>query len=130
MFPHRNIHKYTWESPDRKTHNQIGHILVDRRRHSNVLDVRSSKVAKVRDKRVVNKKRSHRFHMEKFNLRKLTRYRIKSNFVLRSQIGMQLWKLPYILESNPHLVFATLYCSYGTYTGSILWPNPCTRLRI
>jgi hypothetical protein len=41
MFPHRNIHKYTWKSPDRKTHNDIGHFLIDRRRHSNVLHVRS-----------------------------------------------------------------------------------------
>jgi hypothetical protein len=45
MFPHCNIHKYTWTSPDVKIHNQIGHILVDRRRHLNVLDVRSFEAA-------------------------------------------------------------------------------------
>jgi hypothetical protein len=39
IFPHCNIHKYNWMSPDEKTHNQIVHILVDRCRHSNVLDV-------------------------------------------------------------------------------------------
>jgi hypothetical protein len=39
MFPHRNIHKYTWTSPDGNTHNHIDHIMVDRRRHSSVLDV-------------------------------------------------------------------------------------------
>jgi len=41
MFPHRNIHKYTWTSPDEKIHNQTDHILTDRRRHSSILDVRS-----------------------------------------------------------------------------------------
>jgi endonuclease/exonuclease/phosphatase family metal-dependent hydrolase len=45
MFPHCNIHKYTWKSPDGKTHNQIDHILIDRRRHFNVLDVQSFRAA-------------------------------------------------------------------------------------
>jgi hypothetical protein len=29
MFLHRNIYKYTWTSPDGKTHDQIYHILVE-----------------------------------------------------------------------------------------------------
>jgi hypothetical protein len=37
-FPHSNINKFTWTSPDRKTHNQINHNLIDRRWHSSVLD--------------------------------------------------------------------------------------------
>jgi hypothetical protein len=68
------IHKYTWTSPDGKTHNQIDHILVDRQRHSNILHVALYMaadcdtdhylvVAKVRE-REANKQRSHRFHME------------------------------------------------------------------
>ncbi|KDR12822.1 hypothetical protein L798_07067, partial [Zootermopsis nevadensis] len=40
-FPHRDVHKYTWTSPDGRTHNQIDHVLVDKRRQTNVIDVRS-----------------------------------------------------------------------------------------
>jgi hypothetical protein len=45
MFPHRNLHEYTWTSPDEKTHNQIDHVLTDSRWHSSILDVRCFRVA-------------------------------------------------------------------------------------
>jgi hypothetical protein len=41
MFPHENIHKYAWTSPEGKAHNQIDHILTDRRWQSSILDERS-----------------------------------------------------------------------------------------
>jgi hypothetical protein len=91
MFPHRNIHEYSSMSPDGKTHNQIYHILVDRRRHSNVLDVRSFRaadcdsdhylvLAKFRERLAVNKHRSQRFHMERLNLKKLNDVEGKEQF--------------------------------------------------
>jgi len=66
MFLHRNIHKYTWTSPDGKTQNQINHVLINRRWHSSVLDVRSFRgadcdtdhylvTAKVRERLAVGK---------------------------------------------------------------------------
>jgi hypothetical protein len=45
MSPHRNFHKYTWTYLDGKTHDQIDHVLIERRRHSSVLDVRSFRTA-------------------------------------------------------------------------------------
>jgi hypothetical protein len=74
-----------------KTHNQINHFLVDRRRYSSVLEVRSFRaadcgtdhylvVAKVRERLAVNKQRSQRFHMEKFNLKKLNKVEGKEKY--------------------------------------------------
>jgi hypothetical protein len=93
MFPQRNIHKYTWTSPDGNTHNQINHILIDRRRHSSVLDVLSFSaggcdtdhylaVAKIREKLAVNKQGSHTFHMERFNLKKLNEVEGKEKYLV------------------------------------------------
>jgi hypothetical protein len=78
-------------STDGKTHNQIDHFLVDRRRHSSVLDVRSFRaagydtghylvVAKVRERLAVNKQKSQRFHMERFNLKKLNEVEGKEQY--------------------------------------------------
>jgi len=39
VFAHRNIHKYTCTSHDGQTRNQIDQILIDRRWHSNILDI-------------------------------------------------------------------------------------------
>ncbi|PSN57217.1 hypothetical protein C0J52_05015 [Blattella germanica] len=40
-FQHKDIHKYTWTSPDGETRNQIDHVLVDKRWHSSIIDIRS-----------------------------------------------------------------------------------------
>jgi exonuclease III len=40
MFLHRKIHKYSSICPEENT-NHIDHVLIDRRRHSSILDVRS-----------------------------------------------------------------------------------------
>jgi hypothetical protein len=80
MFQYRSIPNFTWKSPDGKTLTQIGHIVVDRRTHSSLLDFRSFRAAdcdtdyylavlKVRWRLVVNKQRSHIFRTESFNLK-------------------------------------------------------------
>jgi hypothetical protein len=104
IFPHRNIHKNTWMSSDRKTHNQIVHILIDKRRHSIVVYVRSFTaadfdtdhylvVANVWEGLAVNEQSLHRFHMERFDLKKLNEAGLKRSIALKSIIGLELWKI-------------------------------------
>jgi hypothetical protein len=42
-FSHINIHKEKCQSPDRRTNNQMDHILADGRNESSIMDVRSCK---------------------------------------------------------------------------------------
>jgi endonuclease/exonuclease/phosphatase family metal-dependent hydrolase len=87
-FSHRSIHIHTWTSPDGNTHNQIDHILIDRRRHSSVLDVRSFRgadcdsdhyleVAEVRERLAVGKRMVKKMDVERFNLKQLNEEEVK-----------------------------------------------------
>ena len=91
MFPHRDIHKHNLTSPDGKTHKHIDHILIDRRRQSSILHVRSFRgadcdtdhylvVAKVRERLAVSKQAAQKLDGERFNLRKLKDLEVKKQY--------------------------------------------------
>jgi hypothetical protein len=87
-FPHHNIHKYTWTSPEGKTHNKIDHVLTDRRLHCSILDARSFQgancdtdhylvVVKARERLAVSKRAPQKIDMDRFNLKKLNEGEVK-----------------------------------------------------
>jgi hypothetical protein len=90
MFPHRNIHNYTWTSLGGWTHNPIDHILKERRWHSSILDVRSFEeaecdidhlvVAKFREILAAIKQPAQKFDVERFNLRKLNELEVRKQY--------------------------------------------------
>jgi hypothetical protein len=88
MFHLCSIHTYTWTSPDGQMHKQIDHVLIDRRWHSSILDVRSFRgvhcdtdhylvVAKISDRLAVSKGPVHKMDMDRFNLKKLNEGEVK-----------------------------------------------------
>jgi len=94
MFPNRYIHKYTWNCPVGKTHNQVDHILIEW--HSCVLDVRSFRgadcdndhymvVAKVRERLAVSKQEAKKFNGKRFNLRKLNELEVRKEYQIENR---------------------------------------------
>ena len=91
MFPHRDIHKYTWTSLDGKTHNQIDHIWIDKRWLSSIKDVQRFRgadcdtdhylvVAKVWERLAVSKQAAQKSDGERFNLRKLNELEVRKQY--------------------------------------------------
>jgi len=94
MFPHRNIHKYTWNPPDGQTYNQIGHILIDKRWHSIIFGVRSFRgancdtdhyliVANVRERLAQSKQAAQKLDGDRFNLRKLYKLEVRKQYQIK-----------------------------------------------
>jgi len=94
MLPHCNIHKYTWTSPDGKTHNRIDHRWVGRRWYSSIRDVRSFRgagcdidhcvvVTEVREILVVSKQAAQKFDVEIFNFKKLNELEFRTQYQIQ-----------------------------------------------
>ena len=94
LFSHKDVHKYTWVSPDGRTKNQIDHITISRKWRSSLLDVRSKRgadinsdhillkaVLKLKLKRIEVRKNGRR----KFNLQKLIEQREEFNIELKNR---------------------------------------------
>jgi len=88
---HRNFHKYTWTSPDRKIHIPINYILIDRRWHPSILDVRTFTgsdcdtnhclvVAEVRERMAINKGEAQNVDVVRFYLRKLRELEVSKQY--------------------------------------------------
>jgi hypothetical protein len=91
MFPHSNIHNYTWTSPDEKTHSQIDHILIDSKWHSSILDVQSFRgadcdngiyllTAQFRERLSVRKQEAYKIGVQKFTLKKLNELEVRKQY--------------------------------------------------
>jgi hypothetical protein len=85
-FPHSDIHKHIGV-----THNQTHHAFIDKRQHSNILDVQSFGgadcdtdhylvVEKLRERISVSKHARQKFDLERFDLKKLNDVEVKEKY--------------------------------------------------
>ena len=103
MFPNRNIHTYTWTSPDEKTHNQKDLILTDMIWHSSIPDVRCFRgadwdtdhylvVAKVRERLAASKQESRNSDVGRFNFGKLNELEVWKQYQIKVSKRFVTWE--------------------------------------
>ena len=94
ILSHRNLHKYSRTSPDGKNHEQNDHILIDRRGHSGIPDVRSFcladcdidqnlVVAKLSERLALCKQATQAFDVKRLNLRKLSELEVRKQYNIK-----------------------------------------------
>ncbi|XP_053373668.1 craniofacial development protein 2-like [Mercenaria mercenaria] len=90
IFPHKNIHKSTWTSPDHTVNNQIDHVTISRRWRRTLTDVRAYRsadagsdhqlvIAKLQV-RIARVKKSEQQRQPRFDTTKLRGEEVKNYF--------------------------------------------------
>jgi len=100
-FPRKDIHKYTWVSPNGRVHNQIDHILINKRHASCIRKVRTFRGADADSDHYLlfaqfNLRLSTKWNMvkksarEKYNIQRLEDSEVQKRFVEMIQENIQI----------------------------------------
>jgi hypothetical protein len=101
MFPHHNIHKYTWTSPDWRSDGPYSDKQMKAFmctccpiiQGSRLILTTNLVVAKIRERLAGNKQEARKFHMERFNLKKLNEVEAKEKYRVEASNRFAAWKI-------------------------------------